>query len=189
VEKRFRDRQSGLKRHPATREPRHRILVVCEGKKTEPRYFKAFQHHARNQLVHVEIKGEAGVPKTVVEAAIELRDAADRDARAQRDDNLRFDEVWCVFDVDEHPQLDEACARAGVAAIQLAISSPCFELWALLHFQDQTTQIHRHEAQSALKKYLPGYDKELDFPRLISGYDMAVSRAADLQAAVTALSR
>ena len=187
MEQRFRNRQDGLKRHPATRDPKHRILIVCEGKKTEPRYFKAFQHHVRNQHVHVEIEGKAGVPKTVVQVAIDLRDAADREAKAQKDENLRFDEVWCVFDVDEHPNLDEACACAGDAAIQLAISSPCFELWALLHFQNQTTQIHRHEAQSTLKRYLPNYEKELEFRRLLSGYDSAVVRATELQATASAL--
>lgn len=156
--------------------------MVCEGKKTEPYYFKAFQHHVRNRLVHVEIQAEGGVPKTAVELAIELRDEADRDARAKDDEYLRYDEVWCVFDVDEHPNLEEACHCARDAAIQLAISSPCFELWALLHFQEQAEQIHRHAAQSAVKSYLPQYEKELDFRRLIPGYTEAVSRATRLEA-------
>lgn len=81
MERRFRDRQSSLKRNPATREPKHRILVVCEGKKTEPYYFKAFQHHVRNPLVHVEIEPEGGVPKTVIQVAIKFRDAAIRKAK------------------------------------------------------------------------------------------------------------
>ena len=182
VERRFRDRQESLKRHRAMRDPKHRILVVCEGKKTEPIYFKAFQHHVRNQLVHVEIVGEGGVPTTVVELAIELRTAAELEAKAHKDDNLRYDEVWCVFDVDEHPHLEEACTSALHADIQLAISSPCFELWALLHFQEQTEQIHRHDAQSTVKAYLPRYEKELDFRRLIAGYTDAVSRASTLEA-------
>ncbi|HWO18308.1 MAG TPA: RloB family protein [Kofleriaceae bacterium] len=189
MEQRFRNRQSALRRRSAYREPKHRILIVCEGKKTEPSYFKSFQHHVRNRLVHVEIKGEAGVPKTVVQIAIEMRDAADRDAKAQKDENLRFDQVWCVFDVDEHPNLDEACACAEAASIQLAISSPCFELWALLHFQDQAEQIHRHDAQRALKAYLSNYEKALEFSRLSAGYDTAVTRATTLQEIASALSK
>jgi hypothetical protein len=97
VERRFRDRQESLRRHPATRDPKLRILVVCEGRKTEPAYFKAFQHHVRNQLVHVEIQGKGGVPKTVVDLAIELRNEAEREAKAHKDENLRFDEVWWLF--------------------------------------------------------------------------------------------
>jgi hypothetical protein len=155
--------------------------VVWEGRKTEPSYFKAFQHHVRNQLVHVEIQGKGGVPKTVVDLAIELRNEAEREAKAHKDENLRFDEVWCVFDVDEHPNLEAACRSAGAAAIQLAVSSPCFELWALLHFQEQTEQIHRHDAQSAIRIHLPRYEKELDFRRLIIGYADAVSRARNLE--------
>ena len=182
MERRFRDRQASLKRNPATREPKHRILVVCEGKKTEPYYFKAFQHYVRNPLVHVEIEPEGGVPKTVVQVAIELRDVAIRKARSYQDENLRFDEVWCVFDVDEHPNIDEACQCASADSIQVAVSSPCFELWALLHFQDQTAEIHRHDAQSAIKCHLPRYEKELDFGRLIVGYNDAVRRARELDA-------
>lgn len=186
MEQRFRNRQDSLKRRRAVHDPKHRILVVCEGEKTEPLYFKAFQHHVRNRLVHVEIQEKGGVPKTVVELAIELRNEAENDARSQKDENLKYDEVWCVFDVDEHPNLEQASRCARDAAIQLAISSPCFELWALLHFREQTEQLHRREAQSAVRNYLPQYEKELEFKRLIAGYADAVSRATKLEVIATA---
>ena len=68
-----------LRRRAPTRQPKRRILVVCEGRKTEPEYFKALCNDVRNLLVHVEVR-HAGVPLTVVERAIELRDDAERDA-------------------------------------------------------------------------------------------------------------
>jgi len=52
--RRFRDRDQHIGRSPAKRERKHRILVVCEGKLTEPEYFKALQHEFRNRLVHVD---------------------------------------------------------------------------------------------------------------------------------------
>ena len=177
---RFRDQEMKLGRRAPSRDPRHRILVVCEGKKTEPLYLKAFQHHVRNRLVHVEIVGEGGVPLTAVARAIALRDAANADARSQRDDNLRFDEAWCVIDVDEHPNLEEACKEAERSAIMVAVSNPCFELWALLHFREHVESWERHEIQKALKAFLPGYEKELDFRKMAGGYSDAVDRAREL---------
>jgi hypothetical protein len=161
---------------------------VCEGKITEPRYFKEFQHHVRNRLVHVAIDGPAGVPATVVERAIALRNEALEEARSQRDWNLRFDEVWCVFDIDEHPNVEDACHCAVADGIQLAISSPCFELWALLHFRDQRESLHRHEAQRLIRGFLPNYDKEFDFSKLVAGYEEAVRRAQSLDTISESLS-
>jgi hypothetical protein len=54
------------------------------------------------------------------------------------------DEVWCVFDVDEHPKLAEARDQANANGIQLAVSNPCFELWLLLHFQEHRAHAGGH---------------------------------------------
>ena len=106
-------------RRGPTREPKTRILIVCEGRETEPGYFRALQREVRNPRVHVEVARETGVPKTVVEAAIKLRDESELEAKRQRDENLRWDQVWGVFDVDEHPNLDKAKALAAKHSILL----------------------------------------------------------------------
>jgi hypothetical protein len=167
-------------RRASTRDPKRRILIVCEGEATEPGYFKAFQHEVRNRLVHVEVSTETGVPRTVVEIARRLKNEAEVAAKQQHDQNLRWDEVWGVFDVDAHPKLDEARELAKAHAIELAISNPCFELWALLHFQDQRAHIERHKARAALQCYLRGYDKVLDFRAMAPGYPDAARRALEL---------
>lgn len=120
------------------------------------------------------------MPRTVVEVAIRLKDEADQEARRQRDENLRWDEVWGVFDVDAHPKLGEAKQLAKDHFINLAISNPCFELWALLHFQDQRAHIERQKVRAALQRHMPGYDKTLDFPRMHPTYDDARRRAVQL---------
>jgi hypothetical protein len=171
-----------IKRHPATRAPKRRILIVCEGRVTERTYFKQFQHEFRNSLVHVEVARESGVPMTVVQEAIRLRDEALAEAKAQRDENSRWDDVWGVFDIDEHPNVVEAKDRARAAGIELAISNPCFELWGLLHFQDQRAHIERHAAASALRAHMPTYTKELDFYLMKPLYEEAVQRARKLDA-------
>lgn len=177
---RGRGRSQELRRRAPRREPRRRILVVCEGGVTEAGYFRDLRAAFRNPLVEVEIDDEGGVPKTLVERAAERKRAAEREARSRRDDFLRYDEVWCVFDIDEHPHLPDARQQARDNGIDLAVSNPCFELWALLHFQNQTSYLERRDARSRLKRHLPDYEKALPFHRLKPGYSEAVTRAYEL---------
>jgi hypothetical protein len=169
-------------RRGPSRQPKFRILIVCEGRITEPGYLKALQHAARNPRVHVAVAGETGVPRTVVEIAIRLREEAEHEAKRQRDENLKWDEVWGVFDIDEHPNVEKARQLANANAIKLAISNPCFELWALLHFQDRRAHIERHAVRAALRRHLTEYDKALDFTKMFPGYTDAVRRSRALEA-------
>lgn len=169
-----------VRRRGSFRESMHRILVVCEGRETERRYLESFRQEVRNPRVRLTIARETGVPLTVVTEAIRLKDDAEQSAKRERDVNLRYDDVWAVFDVDEHPKLAEACELADKNGIQLAVSNPCFELWALLHFQEQRAHIERHKARAAVQSHMPGYDKHLDFPKMHPGYMAAVRRAGGL---------
>jgi len=178
-----------IKRRGPSRQPKYRILVVCEGKKTEPGYLRQFQHHVRNPRVHIEPLGPAGVPVTVVETAIAQRERAEADARRERDDNLRWDQVWAVFDMDDHPNVATAKQLALDNGIELAISNPCFELWALLHLAEQRSHVERSKLRTALQQHLPGYDKELAFTKVHAGYVAAVQRAQYLDDAAIQVDR
>ncbi|NJM90828.1 MAG: RloB domain-containing protein [Myxococcales bacterium] len=157
-------------------------MIVCEGTKTEPAYFKRLQHEFRNRMVQVEITPVGGVPMTLVERARNLQDTARQNAKAQRDENLRFNKVWCVFDRDEHPSVHEACLLAERHEISVAFSNPCFELWALLHLGDQAERIHRHELQSKVNQLLGNkHPKLLPFDKFHHGYEAAVRRAEALR--------
>lgn len=169
-----------LRRRGPWRPPRRRILIVCEGEVTEPDYFNTFRRDLRNPLVEVEIDGRGGPPKTLVERAARRKRKAESEARRESDAYLGYDEVWCVFDVDDHAHLAAAREQARRAGIQLAVSNPCFELWALLHFQAQTARIERKRAGERLRRHLPGYEKSLSFERLKPGYPQAVERAQHL---------
>ncbi|MCA1565144.1 MAG: RloB family protein [Acidobacteria bacterium] len=175
--RRFRDSRRSLYRRQPSLDPRPRILVVCEGIVTEPQYFEAFKREEGNRLVDVMIDNQGGVPKTLVERAALLKKLAEREALREHDDNLKYDEVWCVFDVDQHPKLADARQQARDNGIKLAVSNPCFELWLLIHFTDQTAHIERKRAATALKKYIREYDKHVPFEILRSGYMDAVRRA------------
>lgn len=167
-------------RAKARLDPKPRILVFCEGQNTEPQYIVAFRQWCRNPRVDVEIAKERGVPLTLVTSAKERKRRAESEARKARDANISYDEVWCVFDVDEHPKLKEAQNLAHAYGLRLAVSNPCFELWLLLHFRESPGMRHRHDLQKMLAGFIPDYDKHVDFELFKSGYPPAVKRAQRL---------
>jgi hypothetical protein len=120
------------------------ILVFVEGARTEEDYLLHW-HRANRLRVNMQIYPEHGTPRTLVDLAVSEKRRAERQSRSGRP----FDEVWCVFDVDEHPRLQEAETKARANGVHLAVSNPCIELWFLLHFRDQTGWIDRGEAQRA----------------------------------------
>lgn len=167
-------------RAQARLDPKPRILVFCEGQNTEPQYIDAFRKWCRNPRVDVEIAKERGVPLTLVTAAKERKRLVESEARKARDANLAYDEVWCVFDVDEHPKLKEAQNLARAHGISLAVSNPCFELWLVLHFRESPGMQHRHVLSKMLAGFIPGYDKHVEFDSFKEGYSAAVRRAQRL---------
>jgi hypothetical protein len=156
------------------------MLIVCEGAVTEKEYFEQFAKFHRNSLVEVVVEGGRGVPFSVVQAAKKLRDDARNEAIRMADDYLSYQSVWCVFDVDEHPNPSGAKKMAAENGLNVAVSNPCFEIWLLLHLRDSPGELHRHKAQKMLKEHLPGYDKNVNFEHYRGGYDEAVRRAKSL---------
>ncbi len=176
--RRNRERKPG--RRPSFRSPKPVILVVCEGRATEPEYISGFQKGCRNPRVNVELADEHGVPRTVVEIAKNLKRDAERKAKNEKDDNLAYDAVWCVFDVDVHPGISDAKQMERDNDIDLAISNPCFELWLLLHFREDPGMQDRHTIQGMLKGFVPGYDKRIVFEMFRLKYPDAEKRAVQL---------
>jgi len=132
------------------------------------------------RLVSIEVVPGGSNPKTLVDSAVEKKKEAKRQAHREKDDNLTYDEVWCVFDVDAHEYIPEAKQKAEANKIELAISNPCFELWLLLHFQDQRPHIERHPLQAACRGHMPEYIKEVPFELVFPHHREAVDRAVAL---------
>lgn len=101
------------------REVRQRFLIVCEGERTEPAYFRAFQ--VPGLVIQAAGIGESA--EQLVQAAI--RRSADSD----------YDQVWCVFDCDDltADQIHRAIDMATHHGFRVALSNQSFELWYLLH--------------------------------------------------------
>ncbi len=108
------------------------ILIICEGRETEPNYFRGLRDGevVRQHFRIVVQKGKGGSCLAVVQLAI-----AEKEKAAARGEN--FDEIWCVFDVESVAPREPASQARTLAAkheIQLALSNPCFEVWLLAHF-------------------------------------------------------
>lgn len=77
-----------LKRRQARRSPYDMVLIVCEGEKTEPNYFRALINDLRLNTANIRIsKNTAGSsPRNVVDLAREVY-------KNEQD----YDAVFCVF--------------------------------------------------------------------------------------------
>lgn len=170
--------RDSLRRRRARRDPFPRILIACEGKRTEKGYFSHIRHSERLPI-NLEIIS-VNDPSALLDRALELKADSQRDARRFSDDTRLFDEIWCVFDVDRHPRLDQVKSRAQASSIHVAISNPCFELWVLLHFQDYRKPETCATVQQLLNSHLPEYTKALPCERIMSLSDGAIARARGL---------
>ncbi len=118
--------------------------MFVEGLRTEEIYLVDWHRRYRDRVT-VTVDPFRGGPLQLVKRAIEAQRIEKRETRRGR--GRPYDQIWCMFDRDEHPNFVEALQLATDHGIHLAISNPCLELWFLLHFQDQTAFIDRHDAQ------------------------------------------
>jgi len=166
-------------RRPSDAAKRRSILVFAEGSKTEPIYLTHW-HRLYRERVIVAVDPFHGTPLRIVEEAAATRTRDLREARRGRGD--AYDEYWCVFDIDEHPRVEEAIKLAADNGINVAVSNPCIELWFLLHFQDQQASIDRAQAQRKVAEML-GCGKvptTAALGQLAGRYDQAQVRAQKL---------
>jgi hypothetical protein len=130
-----------LQRQKRERAPNKRYLIVCEGTKTEPHYLRELLDDLGIRRHVVRIAPNEGVsPDRVVAHAVALYegDATAGDA---------FDAVYCVFDRDKHTTFNAAVQRIKDLSAEgkpfVAITStPCFEVWLLLHFGYSAQPFH-----------------------------------------------
>ena len=137
---------SGRPRRPGNPQKRRRLIrVLTEGRVTERDYLRRWARRNRSGPVQLDFAEYGMTPATLVDRA---REHVRGNPRGQP----AFDEIWCVFDTDEHKKLREAMEDAKQGGIKVAVSNPCIELWLVLHAQDRTAHIHRHDVQRLSKE-------------------------------------
>jgi hypothetical protein len=68
------------------------------------------------------------------------------------------DKTYLMYDLDAPKMLDKL---QGISNAILISSNPCFELWLLLHYQEQTTEISTKNCIASLKSHHIAYKKEV----------------------------
>jgi hypothetical protein len=154
-----------------TREVRQRFLIVCEGEKTEPNYFRSFR--VPRNVVEIDVHGLGENPSRLVNSAKELKEQEE------------YDQVWCVFDRDSWTPEDfnNAVSKAEGQGFKVAYSNEAFELWYVLHFEFLHTGIPRSDYLQKLSLLLGRkYQKNSDtiYDELFEHQPTAIRNATNL---------
>ena len=162
------------------REPYDRVLIVCEGARTEPNYLRELRDHYRLSTANIEVFGTGDDPLNLVKRALLL-------AKEERRRVGEYDCIYCVFDRDSHAHFDHASTLAAAKGVSLARSWPCFEFWILLHFlytrKPYSGSGGKSPADNCIAdvgKHIPGYRKGSTglFSQLLPRLPQAGSNAA-----------
>ena len=187
--KKFRN-ANDLARQKAKRSPYKTILIVCEDSKSSPNYFNEIKKYFRLNTANVIVMPSKGsAPISVVEHSIEI-------ARK----TPLIDRIVCVFDRDNHESYERAINKLknhkpkrndkSKSIYKAIVSTPCFEIWLLLHFCYTTKTYSSSGNKSAaeilisdLLKELPSYNKSVThwFNDVIEKLNTAIKYAKQLQ--------
>jgi hypothetical protein len=183
----MRKEQRRLARQKASREGMPSVLIVCEGRQTEPNYIAGLCAAKRVNLAALRIH-----PGDNATDAVALVRKAQRIFNADRD----FDRVFVVCD-DDGAMLERArgIARRRLRrldgkfiSVELIASRPCFEFWLLLHFE-YSLRPYRTAAEvvTDLRRHLTDYDKAnpLLYQQVSVGLDQAIERVGRLKQELT----
>lgn len=108
-------------------------LIVTEGERTEPLYFKDIQKLIQKKVGGVvdiieqpliDVHGEGCSTTRLVEAADQII----------KDAKIIYQNIWIVFDKDDFDDFDQAIQEAVNRGYKVAWSNQSFEYWLYLHF-------------------------------------------------------
>ena len=156
-----------------------KILIAVEGNnKTEKIYFNNFEDSKKNFDISYA-RGNNTDPLKLVQMLI--KEIKDNDL-----DLLDDDMAFCIFDTDIDPNknkvIDNAIKLANKNNIKIITSSPCIELWFLLHYEYSTASMSNDEVIKKLKNYYPKYKKNINiYPDIKDKMDIAIKNAKKLE--------
>ena len=145
-------------------------LIICEGEQTEKNYFEGIKKRIKaklnNDRIEVNIRVEGTGRNT-----LSLLNYAEEFARKSFNP---IGIVWLVYDKDDFPadDYDNTQYRAeslsnDELSFNTAWSNQCIELWFLLHFIDNKSDLHRSVYNTKLNEHfrkagLSGYQKNME---------------------------
>jgi len=149
IEKKRLRKKRNLNRSRASKQVLPIILIVCEGKNTEPSYFNQLKF----KTARVEAVGEGYNTISLIDRAEFL---------SKQD---TYDEVWCVFDKDDFTNynFNSAIYKAEGMGFKVAYSNQAFEYWLILHFNDhQGGALHRDQYNEMINRAIVPLGAEYD---------------------------
>ena len=168
-------KNKSLKRKSRNRgKPPESFLIVCEGGKTEPNYFKAFKLSSAS----IRVEGLGMNTLSLVKETLKIIERVEKDG-------IHYDQVWCVFDKDDFPaqNFNNAIELANKKNIKVAYSNEAFELWYLLHFHYYNSGVSRNQYKVMLSKLLKFRYEKNDptmYQKLLDKQSTAISNAEKL---------
>jgi hypothetical protein len=158
------------KRISKLKEIRPTFFVFCEGE-TEESYIKYLRSQYRLPVEIVSKKKGSGINTRFINNF------------KSNYTKHRKDETFLVYDSDI-PEIIEKLKQ--IKDTKLLLSNPCFEIWYLLHCQEQTAELTSNKCLSELEKHLKNYKKgtlDSSLKRTLSlNKDIAIKRAECLNA-------
>lgn len=167
------------KRPRNKRKPNKRILILCEGAKTEPNYFKSLKKDksCRNKLAALRIEiydSDKNTGRELVQVAKDFKKLAQSERNP-------YDAIWIVLDKDGYTKHPHTFDQAYVNEIDIAFSSISFEFWFLLHFEYTTRPFQKADdviEHLTKKNYLPSYSKNTCYYSILENLtSKAIKRA------------
>lgn len=119
------------------------FFVFCEGE-TEIAYVKFLRSLYRSPIQVIPKKGKSNITEAFIERS--------------KNDYVRTvqDKVFLMYDLDVDGMLDHLLK---IPNVELLVSNPCIELWFLLHYQEQKSEITSDECIKKLQKVSQKYKK------------------------------
>lgn len=144
----------------ASKQQSETTLILCQGKLTEPYYFRALIGEYRSPSITVDSMNGDDPIKMVKKGA-----------NKKRQDG--YDRIFIVVDVDDFriDQLRKAATSARNQGMYLIVSNVCFEVWLLAHSRNlKGTNYTREEL---LKKLVTcGYYEEKGRKKTTKGFPL-----------------
>ena len=158
----------------------HKVYIVCEGKVTEPNYFRFFEGLSSNLQVITIPPSDGTDPLKLLERAKQILIGKDREYDVEY---AHRDTVWFVIDTDtwetegKITPLRKFCSTKNKSiskefdeiksypAWNVAQSNPCFEIWLYYHLMETPPEDYdptKERFKTYLDRVLPGgfnYDR------------------------------
>lgn len=186
-QKKLEKTKSSFNRKKASMVKLKKLLVACEGSKTEPYYLESFfkylvKEHKINSKSFVIAEHKHTNPIGVLDDLLKFN--------VEGLTFKNFEHKWIIIDRDEErtnggghqlKSYNEALHKARKLGVKVAFSNPSYEIWYLLHLQYRDTGLSRDDVKKELKKII-GYEKNSKdmFDKLLPNLDTAINNATRL---------